>query len=51
MPRRLAICMPQARPFAAPHEQRVGCLIERRAGEFVATAAYLALDIGFAGLI
>lgn len=41
----------QARPFAAPHEQRVGCLIECRAGEFVATAAYLALDVRFAGLI
>src|SRR5262249_28988089 len=41
----------QARPFAAAHEQPGGCLVERRAGELVAAAAYLSLDIGFAGLI
>ena len=42
---------PQARPFAAAHEQRVRRLVERRAGEFVTTSADLALDVGLARLI
>jgi hypothetical protein len=42
---------PQARPLAAAHEQRVGSLIERGAGEFVAAATDPALDVGLAGLV
>ena len=42
---------PQARPFAAAHQQGVGGLVERGAGEFVATAADLALDVGLARLV
>jgi hypothetical protein len=42
---------PQARPFAAAHEQRVRRLVERGAGEFVAASTDLPLNVGFARLI
>lgn len=40
----------QARPFTAAHQQGVGSLVERGAGQFVAAAADFALDIGLARL-
>ena len=54
MPRRLAIFMPQARRLdhlRAAHQQRMGRLVERGAGELVAAAADPALDVGLAGLV
>jgi len=42
---------PQGRPLAAAHEQRMGGLIESRAGKFVAAAADLALDVCLARLV
>src|SRR5215203_6987356 len=42
---------PQARPFPAANQQGMGRLIERGAGELVAAAADLTLDVGLARLV
>ena len=41
----------QDRPFAASHQERVGGLVQRRAGQFVAASADLALNVGLARLV
>ena len=41
----------QGRPLAAAHQQGVGGLVEGGAGQFVATSADLALDVGLARLV
>src|SRR3954447_9695057 len=41
----------QARPFARAHQQGMGSLVERGAGEFIATAADLTLGVGLARLV
>ena len=41
----------EARPFLAEHEQRMSCLIEGCAGEFVAASADLALNVRLTRLI
>src|SRR5207248_1749327 len=41
----------QRRPFDAADQQRVGRLIERGAGKFIATPANATLHVGFTGLI
>ena len=42
---------PQSRPFGAADQQRMGCLVQRRSGQFVTTSADAALHVGFAGLV
>ena len=54
MPRRLAMLMPHARNadhLAAADQQRMGRLVERRAGQLVAAPADAALHVGLAGLV
>ena len=41
----------KAGPFAAARQKRICCLIERRAGKFIAAPADPALDVRLAGLV